>query len=54
MSFRKSVAILFVRIDLTKQDFAVHAVGECGKLFAMVANLPPCTISMEAVTDRRT
>ena len=54
------MAILFVGIDLAKNVFAVHGVGEAGKaelvkpavprarLNEVIAALPPCTIGMEA------
>lgn len=54
------MAIVFVGIDLAKNIFAVHGVGESGKpelvrpavprgkLAELVAALPPCTIGMEA------
>ena len=54
------MAILTVGIDLAKNVFAVHGVGESGqpelkrpsvpraKLLELVAALPPCTIGMEA------
>ena len=56
----KSMAILFVGIDLAKNVFAIHGVDEHGKavlvrpsvprarLHQLVAALPPCTIGMEA------
>ena len=56
----KSMAIVFVGIDLAKNVFAVHAVDEHGKpalvrpavprakLHELIASLPPCTIAMEA------
>src|SRR6476469_8655283 len=56
----KSMAILFVGIDLAKNVFAIHGVDEHGKavlmrpsvprarLHELVAALPPCTIGMEA------
>src|SRR6185369_11142862 len=56
----KSMAILFVGIDLAKNVFALHGVGATGQaelvrpsvrrgdLLAHVAALPPCTIGMEA------
>jgi transposase len=54
------MAIVFVGIDLAKNVFAVHGVNEAGKavlvkpnvargkLMELVANLPACTIGMEA------
>ena len=54
------MSIVFVGIDLAKNVFAVHAVNDAGKpelvrpnvprakLHALIANLPPCTIGMEA------
>ena len=54
------MAIVFVGIDLAKKVFAVHGVDEAGraalvkpavprdKLLVMIAQLPPCTIGMEA------
>lgn len=54
------MAIVFVGIDLAKNVFAVHGVNEAGKaelvrpnvtrgkLQELIANLPPCTIGMEA------
>src|SRR5678816_1076905 len=56
----KSMAILYVGIDLAKNVFAIHGVDEHGKpalvrpsvprarLHQLVAALPPCTIGMEA------
>src|SRR5688572_13745880 len=56
----KSMAIVFVGIDLAKNVFALHGVNEHGKpvlvrprvrrdqLLSVVAALPPCTIGMEA------
>src|SRR6478672_117228 len=56
----KSMAILFVGIDLAKNVFAIHGVDEHGqavlvrpsvlraRLHQLVAALPPCTIGMEA------
>src|SRR6187549_1646666 len=56
----KSMAILFVGIDLAKNVFAVHGVDGHGKavlvrpavqrakLHELVASLPGCTIGMEA------
>jgi transposase len=56
------MAIVFVGVDLAKNVFAVHGVGEAGraelvrpkvprdKLLALIAALPPCTIGMEACT----
>src|SRR5580765_1081418 len=56
----KSMAILFVGIDLAKNVFAIHGDDEHGKaalvrpsvprarLHQLVAALPPCTIGMEA------
>src|SRR5207344_2962569 len=56
----KSMAILFVGIDLAKNVFALHGVDEHGKavlvrpsvprarLHQLVAALPSCTIGMEA------
>src|SRR5262245_4776089 len=56
----KSMAIVFVGIDLAKNVFALHGVDHEGKpalvrpsiararLHALVASLPPCTIGMEA------
>src|SRR6478736_109309 len=56
----KSMAILFVGIDLAKNVFAIHGVDEHGKavlvrpsvqrtrLHQLVAALAPCTIGMEA------
>jgi transposase len=54
------MAIVFVGIDLAKNEFAVHGVNPAGKpelvrpsvprakLHKMIAALPPCTIGMEA------
>lgn len=54
------MAIVFIGIDLAKKVFAVHGVDEAGravpvkpavprdKLLAMMAQLPRCTIWMEA------
>jgi transposase len=54
------MAIVFVGIDLAKNVFAVHGVNEAGKaelvrpkvarakLGELIAQLPPCTIGMEA------
>jgi len=54
------MSILYVGIDLAKNVFAVHGVNETGvaelrqpkvargKLVALIASLPPCTIGMEA------
>jgi transposase len=54
------MAILTIGIDLAKNVFAVHGVGDSGKpemkhpsvprakLVELVAALPPCTIGMEA------
>lgn len=54
------MAIVTVGIDLAKSVFAVHGVDETGKpvlvrpevarakLMALIANLPPCLIGMEA------
>lgn len=54
------MTILTIGIDLAKNVFAVHGVGESGKpelkrpavprakLLPLVASLPPCTIGMEA------
>ena len=54
------MAIVTVGIDLAKNVFAVHGVGESGKpklvcpevprakLLELVANLSPCQIGMEA------
>src|SRR4029078_9860996 len=56
----KSMAILFVGIDLAKNVFAIHGVDEHGKAVLvrpsvqparrhqLVAALPACTIGMEA------
>jgi transposase len=56
----KSMAILFVGIDLAKNVFAVHGVDDHGKavlvrstvqrakLHELIASLPPCTVGMEA------
>jgi transposase len=56
----KSVAIVTVGIDLAKNVFAVHGVDDNGKavlvkpkiireqLLALVVQLPPCVIGMEA------
>jgi transposase len=56
----KAMAIVFVGIDLAKSIFAIHGVDECGKatlvkpkvqrdeLAKLIANLPACTIAMEA------
>jgi len=56
------MAIVFVGVDLAKNVFAVHGVGEAGRaelvrpavprsqLRELVAALPPCTIGMEACT----
>src|SRR6187399_314946 len=56
----KSMAILFVGIDLAKNVFALHGVNEAGKpefvrpnvarakLLELIAELPPCVIGMEA------
>src|SRR5690606_15825584 len=56
----KSMAIVFVGIDLAKNVFALHGVDEAGraalvrpnvardKLHALVVALPPCTVAMEA------
>ena len=55
----KSMAILFVGIDLAKNVFAVHGVDEAGKpamvrpsvprakLHELIASLPPCAVAME-------
>ena len=54
------MAIVTVGIDLAKNVFAVHGMEEAGKpalvrpevprarLLALIANLPPCLIGMEA------
>ena len=54
------MTIVTVGIDLAKNVFAVHGVGEAGKpelvrpdvprakLLELVAHLPPCLIGMEA------
>ncbi len=54
------MTIVFVGVDLAKNVFAVHGVDECGrpalvrpnvprdKLLRLLAELPPCTIAMEA------
>ncbi len=54
------MAIITIGIDLAKNVFAVHGVGESGKhvlvlpdvprvkLLELVANLSPCLIGMEA------
>jgi len=54
------MSIITVGIDLAKNMFAVHGVDNSGKaalvkpkvsradLLPLVANLPPCTIGMEA------
>lgn len=56
----KSMAIVFVGIDLAKNVFAVHGVNTAGKaemvwpnvprakLHELIAALPACTIGMEA------
>lgn len=56
------MAILTVGIDLAKNVFAVHGINEAGKaelvrpavardkLHEVIAELPPCTIGMEACT----
>ena len=56
----KFMAILTLGIDLAKNVFAVHGVNEAGvaqlrqpkvtraKLNALIAALPPCTISIKA------
>ena len=56
------MSIVFVGIDLAKNVFAVHGVGEAGKpalvrpavprarLHELIASLPPCTVAMEACT----
>src|SRR6187431_44716 len=56
----KSMAIVYVGIDLAKNVFAVHGVNEAGKpelvrpavprarLHELIASLAPCTIAMEA------
>src|SRR6185295_7672665 len=56
----KSMAILYVGVDLAKNVFAVHGVDAAGKaalvkpsvrrcdLMELLAKLPPCTIGMEA------
>jgi transposase len=58
----KSMAIVFVGIDLAKNVFAVHGVDESGnavlvrpavpraRLHELIASLPPCTVAMEACT----
>jgi transposase len=60
LDFIEVLAILFVGIDLAKNVFAVHGVNEAGKpelikpsvtrakLNGLIAELPPCTIGMEA------
>lgn len=54
------MTILFLGIDLAKNVFALHGIGERGKpalvrpavrrdqLLEAVAKLPPCNIGMEA------
>lgn len=54
------MAIVFVGVDLAKNVFAVHGVGQAGraelvrpkvpraKLLGLIAELAPCTIGMEA------
>jgi transposase len=54
------MSILYVGIDLAKNVFAVHGVNDAGtaelrqpkvargKLYALIASLPPCVIGMEA------
>ena len=54
------MAIITIGIDLAKNIFAVHGVNENGRaelvkpkisrdqLLPLIANLPPCTIDMEA------
>ena len=56
----KSMAILYVGIDLAKNVFAVHGVNEAGKpvlvrpsvarakLHELIASLPPCVVGIEA------
>lgn len=58
----KVISIITLGIDLAKQVFAVHGVDESGKaglikprvardqLAALIAQLPPCLIGMEACT----
>ena len=59
------MAILTLGIDLAKNVFAVHGVDEAGaaqrrqpkvaraKLDALIAALPPCTISIEVCFGKR-
>ena len=56
----KVMTIMTIGIDLAKNIFAVHGVKESGRaelvkpkvsrdhLLPLIANLPPCTIGMEA------
>jgi transposase len=60
------MAIVTVGIDLAKNVFAVHGMEEAGKpalvrpevprarLLALIANLPPCLIGMEACSGAQT
>ena len=59
------MTIVTVGIDLAKNVFAVHGVGESGKpelvrpevprakLIELIAGLPPCLIGMEACSGAR-
>jgi transposase len=60
------MTIVTVGIDLAKNVFAVHGVGQAGKpelvrpevrrakLLALMASLPPCLIGMEACSGAHT